>query len=126
MSIIHEKHYLYPEHILIRKFIGKTSGKDIVDSWEYLHKNNLINKKIKGVINDLSDCELIMDMEKFKTLLNFMKNQDYLKNIKLAVISDNPEIIVFPFLGKEQERTLKIKPFSTMEAAVNWIAIDIS
>ena len=68
MSIFYEKHVLYPESILIRNFIGKVSLKDIIDSWEYLHVNNLIDNKVKGVINNLSGCELIMDMENFKTL----------------------------------------------------------
>lgn len=124
MSILYEKHDLYPESILIRKFIGKVSIKDIIDSWEYLHENKLIDKKIKGVINNLSGCELIMDMENFKTLIGYLKKQDYIKEIKLAVISDTPKTIIFPILGEEQERELKIKPFSTMEAAVKWISTD--
>ena len=125
MSIIYEKHDLYPESILIRKFSGKVSIQNIIDSWEYLHENEIIDKKIKGVINNLSGCELIMDIESFKTLIDYLKKQDYIKDIKLAVISDTPKTIIFPILGKEQERELKIKPFSTMEAAVNWISMDL-
>ena len=119
------KHVLYPESILIRNFIGKVSLKDIIDSWEYLHVNNLIDNKVKGVINNLSGCELIMDMENFKTLIDYLKKQDYIKEIKLAVITDTPKTMIFPFLGEEQERELKIKPFSTMEAAVNWILMGL-
>jgi hypothetical protein len=125
MSIFYEKHVLYPESILIRNFIGKVSLKDIIDSWEYLHVNNLIDNKVKGVINNLSGCELIMDMENFKTLIDYLKKQDYIKEIKLAVITDTPKTMIFPFLGEEQERELKIKPFSTMEAAVNWILMGL-
>lgn len=121
MSIEYAKHNLYPESILIRNFIGKVDVNDIIDSWEYLNKNKLIDKKIKGVITNLAGCELIMDMESFKTLIAYLKKEDYIKKIKLAVISEIPETIVFPFLGEIQESELKIKPFSTMEAAVNWI-----
>lgn len=124
MSIIYEKHNLYPESILIRRFIGKVGIKDIINSWEYLNKNKLINDKIKGVINVLSGCELIFNMENFNDLLNYLKKHDYIKKIKLAVISDSPKTIIFPFIGEEQERELKIKPFSTMKAAVNWILMD--
>ncbi|MDX1828661.1 MAG: hypothetical protein R3342_03850 [Lutibacter sp.] len=125
MSIIYEKHDLYPESILIRKFIGKVSLNDIIDSWEYLLVNKLTNKKTKGVINDLSDCELTMDMENFKTLINYLKKKDCFKEIKLAVITGSPQTMIFPFLGEEHEKELKIKPFSTMEAAVNWISMDL-
>jgi radical SAM superfamily enzyme len=121
MSIVYEKYNLYPESILIRRFIGKVSIEDIINSWEYLNKNKLINDKIKGVINNLSCCELIFDMENFNDLLNYLNKHDYIKKIKLAVISDSPKTIIFPFIGEEQERELKIKPFSTTEAAVNWI-----
>lgn len=121
MSIEYVKHNLYPESILIRNFIGKVDVNNIIDSWEYLHKNNLIDINIKGIINNLTGCELIMDMESFKILIAYLKKEDSIKKIKLAVISDIPETIVFPFLGENQESELKIKPFSTMEAAVNWI-----
>lgn len=121
MSIEYVKHNLYPESILIRNFIGKVDVNNIIDSWEYLHKNKLIDKNIKGIIKNLTGCELIMDMESFKILIAYLKKDDSIKKIKLAVISDIPETIVFPFLGENQENELKIKPFSTMEAAVDWI-----
>jgi hypothetical protein len=121
MTITYEKHKLYPESILIRKFTGKVGFKDIIDSWEYLCKNNLIDEKIKGIINDLMECELILDFESFTSLLSFMEKQDCLKRIKLAVITNNPKTIVFPFLGEKHKGEMKIKPFSTMQAAVDWI-----
>jgi len=126
MSIVYVKHDLYPESILIRNFIGKVDVSDIIDSWKYLNENKLIDKKIKGVINNLTSCELMMDMESFKTLIAYLKKEDSIKKIKLAVISDNPETMVFPFLGENREGELKIKPFSTMEAAVNWIILGLS
>ena len=109
MSIVYEKHNAYPESILIRNFIGKVSVKDIIDSWEYLHDNKLIDKKIKGVINNLSGCELIMDMEHFKTLIDYLKKQDYIKKIKLAVISDTPKTIIFPFFRGRKGKGIKNK-----------------
>jgi hypothetical protein len=35
-------------------------------------------------------------------------------------MSNNPQTIIFPFLA-EQEKNLKIKPFSTIEMATDWI-----
>lgn len=122
MKITYKKHDLYPDFILIKKFNGEVNVNDIIESWEYLRKNEqLINTEIKGIINDLSDCELIMDMDSFKTLISYLKKQDFIKDIKLAVISESPKTIVFPILGEKNKSELKIKPFSTMEAAVNWI-----
>ncbi len=125
MSILYKKHHLYPESVLIRKFVGKVSSDEIIDSWEYLKEKNLISKKIIGIINDLSNCELLMDMEGFKSLMDYMKKQNSFKGIKLAVICNSPETIIFPLLGESQEKELKIKPFSTQEAAVKWVSINI-
>jgi len=125
MSIIYEKHDLYPESILIRKFIGEVSSIDIFDSLEYLRKNKLIDKKIKGVITDLLECDLNLDMESFATVLDYMEKQDCIKEIKCAVILNNPKTIIFPILGETHKSELKIKPFSTMEAAVNWISMNV-
>lgn len=62
-----------------------------------------------------------MNIESFDILLSYLKKQEYLSKIKLAVICDNPRTIVFPSLGERKEKELKIKPFSTMDAAVDWI-----
>ena len=121
MKVIYENHNLFPESILIRKFIWKASSLDIIKSWEYLLENNLIEKNIKGVITNLLECDLNLDMESFKTVINYMQNQACLKGIKCAVVTENSKTIVFPFLGEKRNSDLKIKPFSTIEAAVNWI-----
>jgi len=81
----------------------------------------MISNATKGIINNISSCALHMDMDSFKVLINFLKTQDLLKKTKLAVICDNPKTIVFPALGESKEDELKIKPFSTMNAAVNWV-----
>lgn len=123
MSIIYKKHDLYPESILIRIFIGEVGIHENMDSWEYIYENNLISELIKGVITSLTGCDLIMDMVSFSKLISFLKTKKYLKGIKLAVVCDNPKTIVFPVLGEKHEHELKIKPFSTIEAASEWILL---
>ena len=117
----YKNHDLFPDSILIRDFTGKVNVNDIIASWEYLFNNQLINDNIKGVINNLVNCELDMDMESFPTLIGYLKNHDRFKTLKLAVISNNPKFIIFPLLGETEEKGLNIKPFSTDKAATNWI-----
>lgn len=125
MNIIYKKHDMYPEHILIREFKGNIDVNNIIDSWEYLIKSKMINRQIKGVINDLSNCELIMDMNRFKTLISYMKSHDYFNGIKLAVITNSPKTIVFPTIGEKMVSEFSIRPFTTIQAAVDWIVMDI-
>jgi hypothetical protein len=121
MSIFYRKYELFPESILIRDFADKVSVYEVIDSWEYLIENNMIGSSIKGVINNISGCKLEMDMDSFQILMDYLKRKDSLRRIKLAVICDNPKMIVFPLLGEFKEKELKIRPFSTLEAAAEWI-----
>lgn len=121
MNITVKRHDQFPDSILIRKFAGEVNVNEIIASWEYLCENNFINNKIKGVINDLTDCELKMDMESFAILMDYLKMNECFKDIKLAVVTNTPAIVVFPVLASS-EYNLMIKPFSTMQAATNWVS----
>lgn len=121
MSILYEKHNQYPDFILIRKFTGKVNVEEIVRSWNFLLEKHLITDKTKGVINNLTESELDMNINSYGILIDFLKNNDILKNLRLAVICDTPGKVVFPMMGEETEKELTIKPFSTESAAVNWI-----
>lgn len=121
MSIIYRKHELYPESILIRDFYGIIGVDDIIDSWKFIIENQLLKDSIKGVINNLTGCELSMEISDFERLISFLKKQDYLKGIRLAVICTNPKFIIFPVLGEKNISEVKIKPFSTVDAGVEWI-----
>lgn len=127
MNDIYKKHELYGESILIREFSGVVCADDIVNSWNYLVKQHLIITETKGIINNFLCCDkLEMNLESFKTVLAFLKSQPLLKSIKIAVVTDNPDIIIFPILGENQVNELNIKPFSSVNAASKWILTGVS
>jgi hypothetical protein len=109
--------------VLIRKFHGRVSVTEIISSWEYLIKNKLLTENHIGVINNLIDCKLEMDKDCFRQLIEYLKKNPIFFKIKLAVICDTPEKIVFPKIGERTIKELQIKPFSTYEAAVNWVQL---
>ena len=121
MSFRYKRHQIYPDSILIRDFMDKVNVNEIIASWEYLLGNNLLDDKIKGVINNLSGCNVQMDMDSFKTLIGYLKTKDDLRKLKLAVICDQPQVIIFPLMGELQEHELQIKTFTTEDAATEWI-----
>jgi hypothetical protein len=121
MKIEYAKYQYHSEFILIRKFYGPIDIKDITDSWDYLIENNILNETHKGVINDIRDAELNMNVHSFEKLINYLKKQEIFQRIKLAVVCDTPGKVIFPILGNTMNPDLKIKPFSTIEAAANWI-----
>ena len=121
MSIAFIKYENFSDSILIRKFTESVEVSDIIGSWEYLLEQKMLTDSVKGVINDITDCELKMNMESFKTLIGYLKEHEIFKKIKLAVICDDPKKIVFPVFGSLNESELNIRPFATMDAAVEWI-----
>lgn len=121
MIILSENLGTHSDSILIRKFIGDVSVQDIIESWVDLKENGLIQSKLKGIVNDLRDCNLNMDMHSFKLVIKYLKSNSDIMVLRHAVISDSPGIIVFPTLAEGQEKELRIKPFSTIESATEWI-----
>ncbi len=121
MTILNKTHHLYPSTIIIRDFNGSISVTDIIDSWEQIITNNLLTNSIKGVINNINNCELLMDFDSFNRLMIYLKEHEEFKNVKLAVIGTDSKKIVCPTMGEKTEIKLKIKPFSSVEAAVQWI-----
>lgn len=121
MGIAYKNHKVFPNNIYYRDFKGTVNVREIIMSWEFLLNNDLIKEETKGIINNLNDCELDMDMDSFQTLMNYLKAHAEFKHLKLAVICTDPRKIVFPVLGEKMEKTLKIKPFASEDAAVSWI-----
>jgi len=121
VKFIYKKHEKYPDFILVREFLGTVSVNDIIDSWEYLIENKLLTSNLKGVINDLSNCTLNMDMNSFETLMKYLKSNEILKSLRLAVITNNPHNIVFPIIAELEKKDLEVGTFSTLDASVNWI-----
>ena len=121
MTISFKKHELFPDEIIIRDFIGHVFVDQIIQSWEYLLKEELISNELKGVINNISECALEMTMPGFERLIAFLKSHEEFKRYKLAVICSDPKKIVFPMLGQNRESELKIRPFATVQSAVDWI-----
>jgi len=120
MTINYENHGKYPDKILIRKFQGEVCVEDILESWTDLFDSGKLKSTITGVINDLSVCDLKMNMADFKKLLDFLSENEILRSIKLAVITDSPKNVTFPKLA-ESNKELRIKAFSTLQAAEDWI-----
>ncbi len=121
MSILYYNHHEFPESILIRDFKNVVTINEIIDSWEYLFEKNLITPKTRGIINNLTECELKMDLKSRTILFDYLNNKEDLKRLKLAVICTSSKTIVFPTLAETEVDKVRIKPFSTVQAAVSWI-----
>ena len=121
MPVLNYKHNRHPETILFRQFSGKIQKEDIIESWGQIIDNEHLNKNITGIINNLNGSEFLLSLDDFNFLMKFLNKHETIKKLKIAVVADSPENIIFPMIGEEQEKELNIKPFSSNRAAEEWI-----
>ena len=116
------KHTHYVEsNIVFRKLEGNFKLNDIVESWKKI-LNELKNKQVIGIINDITNANLEMELREVDKIISFFKEHSSIfDNVFIAVVTDNPKTIVFPTIAAIKNPYLKIKTFSSEEAAKMWI-----
>ncbi len=108
--------------ILFKYYYGLITIEDIESSWEYAFKNDLIPKDKKGFILDYRNSNFNINIKEHIAIANFYKKHiDVFGNYKIAILTENPRDIVIPVLVKSQDDGYCSKPFSTLEAAIDWI-----
>lgn len=115
----------YPQSILVRQFENTVRLNDILSSWQFMENEKLIKPHVIGIINNLKNCQLEINMDDFGQLITFLKSHEQFKNLKLAVITENPDATLFPSYAEKFITDLNIRPFSSYEAALTWIEKDI-
>ncbi len=110
------------DNVIIRHFSGKVSLDDMIHSWKEIFRMIEAVSGYKGVITLLDDA----DMPEGPVIMNGMssflnENQDWLKNLKVAIVMDNP-MISSAIMMDHRVKQLQVRPFVTEEAAFRWIA----
>ena len=105
---------------ILRQFEGVITTEDIMDSFVHILNTNMISKSCKGILTDLLNVQLDFNMDTFKNLVIYIKSNPRLLAVKIAVVVDSSDKIVFPMMASN-EPGLNVQPFSTMIAAENWI-----
>jgi len=108
--------------ILFKYYYGPIDLQTIVNSWNYAISNRIIPTEINGFILDYRKGSLQIDLNKFSTIPDYYKaHPEIFENKKIAIIVDKPRDIVVPMLVREKDSGYESKPFSTLEAAMQWI-----
>ncbi len=106
--------------IMIRKFYGKIEVDDIINSFIYIIDNKLFKDDCIGVISDFCNAAIDMEAKDFKEVINYIKQNSKFNNMKFATVVDTPNKSIFPLLA-QTELDVQVRPFSTIEAAKEWI-----
>jgi hypothetical protein len=117
-----ELKYSDDSKILIRSFTGMVSFDDVMESWKWLIRNDMIGNDLLGILNDFTQADLKMDPGNLELLMGlFLEYPEIFKRIKLAVVMTIPENIVLPMLANKKYPQFKIQAFSTIPAAWDWL-----
>lgn len=107
--------------IIIRKLSGDITPDDVIDSFNYLLDGNKISDSCVGILTDARDAKFKFTIRKFSRIVHYLRKTKKIKTIKLAVLVDTPDKTIFPLLAARKIPLLKIKPFSTLESAYQWL-----
>ena len=107
--------------VIIRHFTGEVCFEDMMKSWEILiaSYNNL--DQYKGILTSFLDADIKEEDSNLNVMVEFLKgNLDQLKDLKIAMVMNTP-MVTNTIIVSQKVKSLQIKPFSTVEAAMYWI-----
>jgi len=109
--------------VIVRRFSGEVCIEDMMESWKKLLASYTNLKDYKGILTSFLDAEIKHEDHNLNVLIEFLKNYlDQLKDLKIAIVMDTPMVTNTIIVG-QQVKSLQIKPFSTVDAAMQWIEI---
>lgn len=106
--------------ILVRTIFGQITMGEIIKLWETDIFNKRVTTDLKAVVTDFSKGKNLSKMEERKNITAFYReNVDFFKNIKIAVVLNDPSIAI-PLLYEHEQQDIQHLAFSTLEAAMKW------
>ena len=113
---IHEQ-----DGVIIRRFSGEVRFEDIIESWNSLFASYPKLENYKGILTNFLDADVKHEDRNLNVLVEFLKGKlDQLENLKIAIVMNTPMVTNTIIVG-QRVKSLQIKPFSTAEAAMQWI-----
>ncbi len=108
--------------IFYKHFYGTITVEDIIKSWDVAIRDHLIPQGTKRFIVNFLNGHAAYKAESSELLENYYQNHpEIFKGIRIAIVTIIPEDIIVPMLMKRDRGLFCLAPFSTIEAAVDWV-----
>ncbi|MFA9389451.1 MAG: hypothetical protein ACERKD_06570 [Prolixibacteraceae bacterium] len=109
-------------NVLYKYYYGAIGIDDIASSWKYAFDNKLIPKDTRGFILDYREANFKIEIDEHTAIADFYRNHlEVFGNKKIAILTNDPKDVVIPVLVESIDDGYISKPFSTMNAALNWV-----
>jgi hypothetical protein len=110
--------------IFYKHFYGTITVEDVIKSWDEAMRDNIIPNGTKRFIINFLNGHAAYKAENTKLLENFYQNHaELFKGVRIAIVTIIPEDIIVPMLMKRESGLYCLAPFSTIEAAVDWVML---
>jgi len=109
--------------IILRTFTNTMSKSEIIDSFKYLLDSEMLTSNNLGMITDIRESVLEIDISDLEKMADFISNNKLLSNIKLAVIANSSNEALYPTLINFKIGD-KLLPFNSIEEAKEWMIKD--
>jgi len=109
--------------VIIRRFSGEVCFEDMMESWDKLLTTYTNLTDYKGILTNFLNAEIKHEDRNLNVLVEFLKGYlDQLKDLKIAIVMNTP-MVTNTIIMSQRLKSLQIKPFSTIEAAMEWIEV---
>lgn len=112
---------VYGNRLLIRTYYGDIFLNDVINSWDNIINQGVIQPETKGVLIDYRNADLKMPIKDIEILMNYFAKTGLFSGFRFALIMEAPNQLVFPILADGMNNDFLTAPFSTEEAAKKWI-----
>lgn len=114
--------YDYIDCIVFKSYFGDITIDDIKKSWIDAFTKNLFPADAIGFVLDYRAAHFDIDLRRYMEIPEFYQHHlDVFGNKRIATITENPNDIVFPVLIQLQDKGYESRPFSTENAAFQWV-----
>ncbi|WP_282126705.1 hypothetical protein [Marinifilum flexuosum] len=119
-DIVYDKVEVKNFCVIIRSFYGSVETQEVLDSFLHM-KDSLICKNVIGIVTDFETAKLNFRLPDIQKVIKYINSEPMYEHIKLAIIVDTPGKTVFPIMAQTLLKNAKLKPFTTLKAAMQWI-----
>lgn len=114
--------YEYKDCIVFKSYFGFITVNDVKKSWLDAMEKNLFPADTIGFILDYRSAHFDIEPGQYIEIPEFYRqNPSVFEHKRIAIVTENPEDIVYPMLIRLHDRGYESRPFSTMDAAIQWV-----
>ncbi len=114
--------YEFKDGIVFKNYLGMVTIEDVINTWIDAIEQNSFPIDTIGFVLDYRNAQFDIKPGRHIEIPEFYQQYpDVFYGRRIAIITVRPEDVVYPMLIRTQDKGYESMPFSTMEAAVDWV-----